>query len=388
MYDVIKNDKEYVANTYARFPVVITGGKGSVLTGADGKEYIDLGSGIGVTAFGTADKDWVNAVTRQLNAFQHTSNLYYTEPCVRLAETLCKRTGMRKAFLCNSGAEANECAIKTARKYAAERRGAEFYNIITLKNSFHGRTVTTLAATGQDVFHKNFQPLTAGFLHATANDFGEVEKLATENKTAAVMIECIQGEGGVMPLDKKFVSDVYEFCRNEDILLVVDEVQSGNGRTGKLYSYTHYGIKPDVFTTAKGLGGGLPVGACVFGEKTQNVLSFGDHGSTFGGNPVAAAGAENILSRIDDALLGEVTEKGEYVFKELSGANGVLSVDGKGLMIGIKTVRPVGEVVSGCMQRGVLCLTAKDKLRLLPALNIPFGLLKRAVGIIKEVCAV
>ena len=387
MYDVIFNDKKYVANTYSRFPIVITGGKGSVLYGGDGKEYIDLGSGIGVTAFGTADEEWINAVTRQLNSFQHTSNLYYAQPCAQLAETLCKRTKMRKAFLCNSGAEANECAIKTARKYAAERHGEDCYNIITLKNSFHGRTITTLAATGQEVFHKSFRPLTAGFLHAAADDFGELEKLASENKTAAVMIECVQGEGGVAPLDEEFVASIDELCKSRDILLICDEVQSGNGRTGKLYSYMHYGLKPDIFTTAKGLGGGLPVGACVFGEKTENVLTYGDHGSTFGGNPAAAAGALNVLSRLNSELFREVTEKGDYIFRELTGAEGVVSIAGKGLMIGIKTERPVKDVVTDCMNKGVLCLIAKDKLRLLPALNIPFGLLKKAVEIIKGACA-
>ncbi len=386
MIDLRQKDKLYIANTYARFPVEISYGKGSILYDADGKEYIDLGSGIAVNSFGVSDSEWADAVKAQLDCVQHTSNLYYSKPCVELAQMLCTRTGMKKVFFSNSGAEANECAIKTARKYAAEKHGEEYYNIITLKNSFHGRTITTLAATGQDVFHKNFQPLTPGFLFADANDLSSVEKLVKANKTAAVMVEPVQGEGGVMPLDEKFVKGVYELCKREDILLIIDEVQTGNGRTGKLYAFMNYGIKPDIVTTAKGLGGGLPIGACMFGEKCENVLSYGDHGSTFGGNPAVAAGAVNILNRIDDKLLGEVTKKSEYIFGELSGAKGVISVSGMGLMIGIKTVRPAKEIVNECIGMGVLCLTAKDKVRLLPALNIPFDLLKKAIEIVKAVC--
>ena len=386
MTDIKAIDKEYVANTYARFPVQLVSGKGSVVLDENGKEYIDMGSGIGVTAFGIADEEWKAAVIGQLNKLQHMSNLYYTEPCAKLAQMLCEKTGMKKVFFCNSGGEANECAIKAARKYAAEKKGADYFTIVTLWNSFHGRTITTLAATGQEHYHELFQPLTPGFVHAPANDIEAVKAAALENKAAAVMIECIQGEGGVIALDKDFVKGVAEFCAAEDILLIVDEVQTGNGRTGKLYAYMNYGVQPDLVSTAKGIGGGLPLGACLFGEKTQSVLGFGDHGSTFGGNPVSCAGALSILGRIDDKLLAQVKEKGDYVFSALQGAEGVESVSGMGLMIGVKTVKPAGDVVKACLEQGVLCLTAKDKVRLLPALNIPMETLQKAVEVIKAAC--
>ena len=380
-------DKEYIANTYARFPVELISGKGSLVYDEDGKEYIDMGSGIGVTAFGIADEQWVAAVTEQLGKLQHMSNLYYTQPCVSLAALLCAKTEMKKVFFCNSGAEANEGMIKAARKYAAEHKGPEYSNIVTLENSFHGRTITTLAATGQAHYHELFQPLTPGFYHAPANDLEAVKKTALENKAGAVMIECIQGEGGVVALKPEFVKGLADFCAQEDILLLVDEVQTGNGRTGKLYAYMNYGVQPDIVSTAKGLGGGLPLGAILFGEKTEYTLGAGDHGSTFGGNPVCCAGALSILNRIDDALLAKVQEKSAFIFQKLKGAAGVESVSGMGLMIGIKTVKPAREVVSICMEKGVLCLTAKDKVRLLPALNIPMDLLKRATDTILEACA-
>ena len=387
MHNLIENDKLFVANTYARFPVEILSGKGSIYFGTDGKEYIDMGSGIGVTAFGIADDEWIKAVTEQLNKVQHTSNLYYTEPSVKLAEMLCKRTGMKKVFFANSGAEANECAIKVARKYAQDKKGQEYDTIITLKNSFHGRTITTLAATGQDNFHKLFQPLTVGFDYATANDIESVKALVEKHKVAAIMIECVQGEGGVNPLDKDFVKAIDAMCKEQDILLVVDEVQTGNGRTGKLYSYMHYGVTPDVVSTAKGLGGGLPIGACLLGEKVEKTLGFGEHGSTFGGNPVCAAGAVSIIERIDEKLLDEVNEKSEYIFNALKGAKGVESVSGLGLMIGIKTVKSAKDVLLYCQEHGVLCLTAKDKVRLLPALNIPMATLEKAIETLKAACA-
>ena len=379
-------DKEYIANTYARFPVELVSGKGSLVYDETGKEYIDMGSGIGVTAFGIADDEWIAAVTAQLGKLQHMSNLYYTEPCALLAKTLCERSGMKKVFFCNSGAEANEGAIKAARKYAAEKKGPEYFTIVTLENSFHGRTLTTLAATGQDHYHELFQPLTPGFAHAPANNLAAVTEVALQTKAAAVMIECIQGEGGVIALEKDFVQGLAAFCAKEDILLLVDEVQTGNGRTGALYAYMNYGIQPDVVSTAKGLGGGLPLGAVLFGEKTEFTLGAGDHGSTFGGNPVCCAGALNVLSRIDEKLLQEVQEKSAYVFGQLSGAPGVESVSGMGLMIGIKTAKPAGDVVKACMENGILCLTAKDKVRLLPALNIPMPVLEKAVAVIKGAC--
>lgn len=380
-------DNAYVANTYARFPVELVSGKGSVLYDTDGKTYIDMGSGIAVNTFGIADSVWQAAVTEQLEKVQHTSNLYYTEPCARLASMLCDRTGMKKVFFSNSGAEANECAIKVARKYAAETKGAECYTVITLENSFHGRTLTTLAATGQDHFHKLFQPLTAGFIHAPTNDLDAIKKLVGEHSTAAIMIECVQGEGGVHALDADYVKELAAFAKEEDILLLIDEVQTGNGRTGELYAYMHYGISPDVVSTAKGLGGGLPLGATMLNEKVEHVLGFGDHGSTFGGNPVCCAGAISVLERLDKTLLNEVQEKSEYIFGALEGARGVRSVSGKGLMIGVETVRPAKDIVNACMERGVLCLTAKNKVRFLPALNIPMELLKQAIEIFLSVCA-
>lgn len=380
-------DKEYIANTYARFPVELVCGKGSLVYDESGKEYIDMGSGIGVTAFGIADEEWKAAVTEQLGKLQHMSNLYFTEPCARLAKLLCEKTGMKKVFFCNSGAEANEGAIKAARKYAAEKKGPEYFTIVTLENSFHGRTLTTLAATGQAHYHELFQPLTPGFVHAPANDLEAVKNAALQNKAAAVLIECIQGEGGVIPLQKDFVTGLAAFCKEEDILLMVDEVQTGNGRTGELYAFMNFGVQPDVVSTAKGLGGGLPLGAVMFGEKTEFTLGAGDHGSTFGGNPVCCAGALSILKRIDEKLLADVKKKSAMVFAALQGAPGVESVSGMGLMIGIKTVKPASNVVKACMENGVLCLTAKDKVRLLPALNIPEDVLMKAINVIKGACA-
>ena len=379
-------DQQYVANTYARFPVEIVSGKGSLVYDETGKEYIDMGSGIGVTAFGIADEAWKAAVIAQLNKVQHMSNLYYTEPCAHLAQLLCEKAGMKKVFFCNSGAEANECAIKAARKYAAEKKGAEYCTIVTLQNSFHGRTLTTLAATGQAHYHELFQPLTPGFVHAPANDLEATAALALEHKAAAVMIECIQGEGGVIPLEKAYVQGLAAFCQEEDILLIVDEVQTGNGRTGALYAYMNYGIEPDIVSTAKGLGGGLPLGATLFGEKTKSVLKSGDHGSTFGGNPVSCSGALSILSRLDESMMKEVKEKSAWIFAALEGAEGVEAVSGMGLMIGVKTAKPASDVVMACLENGVLCLTAKDKVRLLPALNIPMETLQKAVGILQEAC--
>ena len=379
-------DKQYIANTYARFPLEIVSGKGSLVYDETGKEYIDLGTGIAVNTFGVADPQWAAAVTAQLGKVQHMSNLYYTEPCVKLAKLLCEKSGMKKIFFGNSGAEANEGIIKAARKYAAEKKGPEYYTIITLKNSFHGRTLTTLAATGQDHFHGLFQPLTPGFAYADANDLEGLKALVSQTNPAAIMIECVQGEGGVIPLEEDFVKKVAELCRKEDVVFIVDEVQTGNGRTGKPYAYMHYGVQPDVVTTAKGLGGGLPIGACMMGEKVEKVLGKGDHGSTFGGNPVACAGAITVVDRLTDDLMKEVSEKSKYVFETLKSADGVESVTGKGLMIGVKTVRPAREVVDECIEKGVLCLMAKDKVRLLPALNIPFDLLKEAVETIKDVC--
>lgn len=379
-------DKTYVAGTYKRFPVEIVSGKGSVVKDPSGKTYIDMGSGIGVTAFGIADDVWQKAVTDQISKVQHMSNLYYTQPCAELASMLCKRTGMSKVFFCNSGAEANECAIKVGRKYASDRYGAGRHTVITLENSFHGRTLTTLAATGQDHYHELFQPLTPGFVSVPANDIDALRTAAEKYNAAAVMIECIQGEGGVVPLNAEYIKEIREFTEQNDIIMIVDEVQTGNGRTGMLYSYMNFGIVPDVISTAKGLGGGLPLGATLISDKCKDVLGFGDHGSTFGGNPVCCAGAISILSRIDEDLLESVREKSAWLFKTFSSAPGIENVSGMGFMIGLKTTKPASEVVAKCMENGVLCLTAKDKVRLLPALNIPMDVLKKAASIIMEAC--
>jgi len=384
--DTISLDKEYIAGTYGRFPLELVSGKGSLFYDAAGKEYIDMGTGIGVTCFGTSDEVWVRAVTEQLRQLQHTSNLYYTRPCAELAQLLCEKTGMKKVFFSNSGAEANECAIKVARKYSAEKKGADCYTIVTLENSFHGRTLTTLAATGQEHYHELFQPLTPGFIHVPANDVAALEKAVAENSVAGILMECVQGEGGVIALDEEFVKAAARLAEEQDIPLMIDEVQTGNGRTGKMYAYMHYGITPDIVSTAKGLGGGLPIGATLMSEKVQNVLQPGDHGSTYGGNPVSCAGAVSIVKRLDDAFLAQVQEKSEYVWETLQNAPGVEAVTGKGLMIGIKTVKKAADVVATCRDNGVLCLTAKDKVRLLPPLNIPMEQLEKAIEIIKSAC--
>ncbi len=380
-------DRAFVSGTYARFPIELVRGEGSKVYDTDGKEYIDMGSGIGVTAFGIADAEWKAAVCAQLDKLQHVSNLYYTEPCARLAALLCERTGMKKVFFGNSGAEANECAIKVARKYAAEKKGADHYTVVTLENSFHGRTLTTLAATGQEHFHKLFTPLTPGFIHTPANDLGALKKILDSEKVAGLLIECVQGEGGVIALDADFVKGAAALCKEKDIVFMVDEVQTGNGRTGALYSYMHFGVTPDVVTTAKGLGGGLPIGACLMGERVENILGAGDHGSTYGGNPIASAGAISVIERMDESFLASVREKSNYVFSALQGKKGIKSVSGKGLMIGIETEAAAAAVVKECISRGVLCLTAKSKVRLLPALNIPMCDLEKAVQTILAVAA-
>ena len=385
MSDIFEIDKQYIANTYNRFPVDLVYGKGSLIKDSNGKEYIDLGSGIGVTAFGIQDEEWKKAVIEQLNKIQHASNLYYTQPCANLAKLLCEKTGFKKVFFGNSGAEANECAIKVARKYA-EDKGIKDSSIITLKNSFHGRTIATLAATGQDVFHQDFLPIAQGFLYAEANNINSIKELVANNKVSAIMMECVQGEGGVIALNKDFVEDVYKICQDMDILLIIDEVQTGNGRTGKLYAYMNYDITPDVVTTAKGLAGGLPMGACLLGKKVQNTLGPSKHGSTFGGNPIAAAGAISIISRIDEALLNDVKKKSEFIINKLQGKEGILSISGMGLMLGIETKKDVKEVLKYLMDNGVLALSAKTKLRLLPALTITIDELDKACDVIIAAC--
>ena len=384
--DILNIDQQYIAHTYARFPLQLVKGKGSLVYDQTGKEYIDLGTGIAVNAFGVADKAWKKAVTAQLGKIQHTSNLFYSAPCALLAQELCTRTGLKKVFFSNSGAEANECAIKAARKYGEVKKGKEYYTIITLKNSFHGRTITTLSATGQDVFHQHFTPMTDGFVFAEPNDIADMEALINTHKCCGVLIELVQGEGGVTALDLAYVQAVAALCEKEDLLLMIDEVQTGNGRTGALYAFEKYAITPDVVTTAKGLGGGLPIGATMLGERVETLFTPGLNGSTFGGNPVACAGALSIVQRIDDVLLKQVQEKSAYIFNELTGAKGVRSVTGMGLMIGIETEKDATEILARCRERGVLAIKAKHKIRLLPALNIPKKYLEKAIKIIKEEC--
>ena len=380
--NTFEKDKAYIAGTYARFPVEIVGGQGALLRGSDGKTYIDLTSGIGVNTFGMCDPLWMEAVDWQLHRFQHTSNLYYTEPCALLAEALCRRTGMQKVFFSNSGAEANECAIKAARLYGAK---SGRYKIVTLQNSFHGRTITTLAATGQDAFHTDFKPLTEGFVYAPANDFAALQALVEQENPIAVFFETIQGEGGVLPLAADYINEVSRLCAEKDMLLMIDEVQTGNGRTGALYSYMHYGLTPDIVTTAKGLGGGLPIGATLFAAKTAELFQPGSHGSTYGGNPIACAGALSILNRLDAILFKQVQQKSDWIVRQLQTCRHVVAVSGRGLMLGVQTTKPAGDVISACLERGVMLLKAKDRLRLLPPLNIPMPVLEQAISIVREV---
>lgn len=378
-------DNEYIAHSYGRFDVCLTKGKGSTLYDEQGKKYIDFGSGIGVTAFGICDDEWASAVSEQLTKVQHTSNLYYTEPCCVLAKMLCEKSGMKRVFFANSGAEANEGAIKFARKYSFDKYGEGRSTIITLTDSFHGRTITTLAATGQDMFHTTFGPFTPGFKYCPANNSEALKQMITDD-VCAVMFECIQGEGGVNILTPEFVGAINEIAQENDILMIVDEVQTGNGRTGKYFAYENYGITPDIVSTAKGLAGGLPMGAVLFGEKLKDTVTPGSHGSTFGGNPIAAAGAISIVKRLDDEFLAEVSKKGEYIKKMLFDIKGVKSVDSMGLMLGISTDKDAGEIAKSCLENGLLVLTAhKNKVRLLPALNISYDEIDEGLKILKEV---
>ncbi len=383
---IINTDKEYVAGTYGRFPLEIERGCGARLWDTNGKEYIDLGSGIAVNTFGYCDSVWAEAVKKQVDKLQHTSNLYYTEPCAHLAEMLCKKTGMKKVFFSNSGAEANECAIKVARKYAFQKNGNEKKsNIITLKNSFHGRTVTTLAATGQDTFHTDFGPFPGGFDYCEANNVEELCKMVSTGEFCAIMMETVQGEGGVNVLSEEFVKAAEKLCRENDMLLIFDEVQAGNGRTGKMYSYMHYGVTPDVVSTAKGLAGGLPMGATMLAEKVENVLTPGSHGSTFGGNPVCAAGAISIIERLTDELLCDVLRKEQIIRGRLAECKNVKSVSGRGLMLGIECEKAGKDVANAALEKGLLVLTAKNKVRLVPPLNISDKDLNEALDILCDI---
>ena len=378
-------DREYIASTYARFGVTFVRGEGACLFDENGKRYIDMGAGIAVSALGYGDEEWVNAVSAQAATLAHASNLYYTQPQARLAELLCQRSGMAKVFFGNSGAEANECAIKVARKYAADKYGEGARPVVlTLQNSFHGRTLATLAATGQDAFHHTFGPFPEGFAHVPPNDVAALRKALSAGNVCALLMETIQGEGGVCELDAAYIQAARELTQQHDALLMIDEVQTGNGRTGKLFSYQSFGVLPDVVTTAKGLAGGLPMGACLLGEKVADTFTPGSHGSTFGGNPICAAGALVVQKRLTDELLAEVVQKGEYVKRELSALPNVQSVTGRGLMLGVASDRDAGALVKALLARGVVTLTAKTKLRLLPPLVISWDELAQAIDIIKE----
>ncbi len=379
-------DRAYHAETYAYFPVAFAGGKNATLLSTDQKTYIDFGAGIATNIFGVNDESWKAAVIDQLNKIQHVCNYYYAEPQSRLAQLLCTRSGAKRVFFANSGAEANECALKAARKYSAQKYGDGVRaGIVSLKDSFHGRTLFTLSATGQEAFHRWFSPFVPGIVSAE-KDMDDIRRVADE-RTCAVIIECVQGESGVTALSESFVRALEAYCKERDILLICDEVQCGNGRTGKLYAYQHYGISPDIVTTAKGLGGGLPIGACLFFDKTEHVLQPGDHGSTFGGNPVCCAGAVNVISRLTDEFLLEVQGKAAYLRAKLKGLDGVRGVTGLGMMIGLEIEKNAKAVAAECLDRGLLVLTAHERLRLVPPLTITKTEMDEGLSILKEVLA-
>lgn len=365
------DDNQNIMHTYGRFNVALVKGKGAKAWDESGKEYIDFTSGIGVNSLGYSDDGWVKAVSKQAATLQHISNLYYSPLQTELAKKLCAVTGFSKVFFANSGAEANECAIKLARKYSFEKYGKERTEIVTLENSFHGRTVTTLAATGQDVFHNYFFPFTEGFSFAKANDMDSVKSKVNKN-TCAVMVELIQGEGGVNPLEKSFVKELADYCKENDLLLIIDEVQTGVGRTGTFYCYEQFDIQPDILSSAKGIGGGLPMGACLCTEKLAEVMSAGTHGTTYGGNPIACAGATEVVNRVaNKEFLNAVIEKGNYMREKLSAMKGVAEVRGMGMMIGIVLEKDnAKEVAAKCVENGLLVLTAKTLIRFLPPLTI------------------
>lgn len=373
-------------HTYGRFQTALISGKGATAWDVSGKEYIDFTSGIGVNSLGYCDDGWVKAVTSQAATLQHISNLYYSPLQTEVSKKLCELSGMDKVFLCNSGAEANECAIKIARKYSFDKYGKGRQKILTLVNSFHGRTVTTLAATGQEVFHNYFFPFTEGFDYVIANDVSDLQSKLTDD-VCAVFMELIQGEGGVMPLDQEFVDAAAKICAEKDILLMIDEVQTGISRTGSFYCYQQYGISPDVVTSAKGLGGGLPIGACLCTEKLSDVLGAGSHGTTFGGNPIACAAAKEVLSRVaTDEFLSQVREKGDYIREKLSAMPNVERITGKGMMIGIVTKKDNAKAVAAkCVENGLLILTAKNLLRLLPPLTITYEEIDKGLLILKQI---
>ena len=386
MSAIKEHDKKQIVGTYARFDVAMVSGKSATCWDETGKSYIDFTSGIGVNSLGFADDEWVEVISRQAGNLQHMSNLYYTAPCVELADRLCEATGYEKVFFANSGAEANEGAIKVARKYSFDKYGEGRNKIVCLTNSFHGRTVTTLSATGQDVFHNYFFPFTEGFVFAKANDLVDVVS-KIDDSVCAVMFEFVQGEGGVIPLEESFVEGLYTYCQKRDILTIADEVQTGVGRTGTFLASEQFGVRPDITTLAKGLGGGLPIGVVLCNEKTCNVLGPGDHGSTFGGNPVSCAGANVCMNRIaNDAFLEEVRRKSRVIKEAMMGIREVEGLSGLGMMVGIQLhSRKAKEVAQDCLEHGLLVLTAKEKIRLLPPLNITDEELSRGLKILREV---
>ncbi|MDR1805378.1 MAG: aspartate aminotransferase family protein [Clostridium sp.] len=382
--DTVERDGAYIANTYARYGVVFARGKGARLWDTDGREYIDFSSGIGVNSLGIADREWLTAVTQQAGRLAHISNYFCNEPAAELAEMLCKRTGMERVFFANSGAEANECAIKAARKYSSQKYGAGRGVVVTLTNSFHGRTAATLSATGQEDMHTYFYPFPQGFVSVPANDLAALQAVFDNGDVCALMLECIQGEGGVIVLEKGYLKAAQKLCAQRDILFICDEVQTGNGRTGTLYAYEQFGLKPDIVTTAKGLGGGLPIGAVLFNKKTQGVFTPGTHGSTFGGNPLCCAAALSVLSRLDEYFLAAVRARGDFLRFELKKLPQVKELSGLGLMVGISVDGDAKQIAKACLNKGLVVLTAKDKIRLLPPLNIGMEELKEGVARLKE----
>ena len=381
----IKNlDQEKIVGTYSRYDMVADHGKGAKCVSVDGKEYIDFTAGIGVNCLGFCDDGWVEAVTAQLKKLQHVSNLFYSEPQVKAADLLTKRAGLKKVFFGNSGAEANEAAIKTARKYGTTQRGVHVNKIISLANSFHGRTMATITATGQEKYHKFFTPFLEGFKYCEANNIEQLKSLVDDD-TCAIMMEMVQGEGGVLDLDPDFVKAAEQLCHEHDLVFIVDEVQTGIGRTGKLFAYEYFDVTPDIVTFAKGIGGGLPIGGVLFGEKCCDVLKPGDHGTTYGGNPVACAGAVEVLTRIDDAFLKEVQKKSAYLKDKLKTLPHVTSVSGLGLMLGVSLEgKEAPDVVKKALEEGLMVLTAKDKVRLLPPLTITYDEIDQGVEILKK----
>ncbi len=386
--NTIEKFNEHVMATYGRYPLVMESGSDECAVDEDGKKYIDFGSGIGTNSLGYCNDDWVNAVCDQVKTLQHTSNYYYTKVQADFASKLAEATGMDKIFFGNSGAEANECAIKIARKYSFDKYGKGRHNIITLVNSFHGRTLTTLSATGQDVFHNYFFPFTEGFIYVEANNIEDL-KSKIDNTVCAIMFEYVQGEGGVLTLDKEFVDAIYEIAEKNDILTISDEVQTGVGRTGKFLAGDNYGKKADIITLAKGIAGGLPMGACLTGKKCSGILTGGTHGSTFGGNPVCCAGGLAVLNKAADSdFLDEVVKKGEYFRKKLSEIDEVVSTSGIGLMIGITLKsKKAGDMAKAALEKGLLVLTAKDKLRLLPPLTVTYDEIDEGMKILAEILA-